>query len=74
MHIVKSDTLTYGISWLDKRLYGEGGLQLHFGKRILCFWDEEELECPYCLSQGEHWPLAHEVWRCPSCDTEYRDE
>lgn len=74
MHIVNSDTRTYGVAWLDKHIYGEGGLQIHIGKRILCFWTKPELECPYCLNQGERWPLAHEVWRCPTCDTEYRDE
>ena len=74
MHVVNSDTWAIGVAWLDRKLYGEGGLEIHIGKRIFCFWPREEAECPYCLNQGERWPLSHEVWRCPTCDTEYRDE
>lgn len=73
MHIVKSDTWTLGVSWLDKRIYGEGGLEIHIGKRILCFWKRPKAFCTYCLNEGEHWPLAHEVWTCPSCGEEYNE-
>lgn len=70
MHLTTSDTWTLGISWLNKEIYGEGGLQLHIGKRIVCFWDEEN-NCSYCLGEGEHWPLDETTWRCPRCDAEY---
>lgn len=73
MHIVKSDTWTLGVSWLDKRIYSEGGLEIHIGKRILCFWKRPKAFCPYCLNEGEHWPLSHEVWTCPSCGEEYNE-
>ena len=72
MHIASSDTWMLGVSWLDKRIYGEGGLQIHVGKRIVCLWDDAK-ECYYCLGQGEHWPLNQTVWRCTRCDAEYRD-
>jgi hypothetical protein len=42
MHIVKQDTFTIGISWLEKELYGEGGLEIHLGKYIICFWRRVE--------------------------------
>ena len=73
MHITKSDTWMLGIAWLDKRIYGEGGLEIHIGKRILCLWARVEAECSYCLNQGEHWPISEEVWRCPRCDMEYHE-
>lgn len=73
MHIVKCDTWTLGVAWLDKRLYGEGGLEIHIGKRIICFWKRPEEFCYYCLGQGEHWPLSEDVWRCPKCDAEYSE-
>ncbi len=73
MHIVTSDTFTIGIAWLDRKLYGEGGLEIHIGKRIICFWTKPEPICEYCLDQGERWPLSEEVWRCPRCDTEYSE-
>jgi hypothetical protein len=65
MHIVNSDTLTFGVAWLDKQLYGEGGLQIHFGKRILCFWKRPKPFCTHCCNDG---------YNCSYCDTEYRDE
>lgn len=74
MHIVKSDTWTLGVSWLDKEIYGEGGLEIHLGKRIICFWEKYE-PCLSCLEYRlDCWPRSEEVWRCPKCDTEYRDE
>lgn len=73
MHIVKSDTWTLGVSWLDKRIYGEGGLEIHIGKRILCFWKRPKAFCPYCLNEGEHWPLNEDKWTCPSCGEEYNE-
>lgn len=74
MFITKSDTWTLGVAWLDKELYGEGGLQIHIGKRIVCFWEKPDSLCAYCLGQGEHWPLSQDVWRCPKCDAEYHEE
>jgi len=41
MHVVQSDTWMLGVAWLDKRLYGEGGLEIHIGKRIVCFWSKK---------------------------------
>ena len=73
MHVVKTDTWTLGVAWLDKQLYGEGGLQIHLGHRIVCFWTRPEELCYYCLGQGEHWPLSEDVWRCPKCDAEYSE-
>lgn len=73
MHVVKTDTWTLGIAWLEKKLYGEGGLEIHIGKRVICFWKRPEEQCYYCLGQGEHWPLSEDVWRCPKCDAEYSE-
>lgn len=73
MHIVKTDTWTLGVAWLEKKLYGEGGLEIHIGKRVICFWKRPEEFCYYCLGQGEHWPLSQDVWRCPKCDAEYSE-
>jgi len=74
MFITKSDTWTLGIAWLDRELYGEGGLQIHIGKRIVCFWTKPKALCPYCWNDGENWPISEDVWRCPKCDTEYQDK
>lgn len=38
IHIVTQDTFTIGVAWLEKELYGEGGLEIHLGKKIVCFW------------------------------------
>lgn len=74
MHVVKSDTWAIGVAWLDRKLYGEGGLEIHIGKRILCFWEKPEPVCEHCLGQGERWPLNEPSWVCPRCDTEYHEE
>lgn len=36
--------------------------------------NESEEECPYCLGQGEHWPINEQTWCCPKCGAEYFDE
>lgn len=74
MFVAKSDTWTLGVAWLDKRIYGEGGLQIHIGKRILCFWAKPKALCTYCWNEGANWPLTQYNWRCPQCGEEYDEE
>ena len=38
MHIIKTDTFQLAIGWLEKKLYGEGGLFISLGKYDICFW------------------------------------
>ena len=59
MHFVSTDTLTLGISWLNKQIYGEGGLQIHLGYYILCFWKRPK---PFCI---------HGLNDCFICSAEY---
>lgn len=33
------------------------------------FINEPPWDCTGC----DKWPINHEVWRCPVCDTEYHD-
>ena len=73
MHTVKSDTWTLGVSWLDKRIYGEGGLEIHIGKRILCFWKKVDALCPLCLNEGDGWPISYDTWVCPTCKRKYSE-
>ena len=69
VHIVSQDTWTIGVSWLNEELYGEGGLEIHIGKRIICFWAQPR--CPYCFDEGDGWPEQHDTWTCPSCKRNY---
>lgn len=65
MHIVKTDTLTFGVAWLDKEIFGEGGLQVHLGFIILCFWKRQPAYCPHCCDDG---------YNCSYCGSEWKDE
>lgn len=42
IHVVDSDTFAIGFGWLRKQIYGEGGLEVYVGFKIICFWTKPE--------------------------------
>lgn len=43
IHMTKGDTLQFGVGWLNKEDYGEGGFFIMFGYRYINFWKKLDI-------------------------------
>ena len=44
MHWTDDQVWTIGISYVDPKVWGQGGFAIHLGHWVLCFWREDQTD------------------------------